>query len=245
MENKVAFISGASRGIGKAIAIQLAKEGYHVVINYCGNKQKAEQVCETCKQYNVDAMCIQADVSDYAQVEQMVKQVVDKYGHIDVLVNNSGITKDNLLLRMSESDFSDVIDVNLKGCFHCIKHVSKVMMKQRSGSIINMASVIGLVGNIGQANYAASKAGIIGLTKASAKELAARGIRVNAIAPGFIDTEMTQILSDDVKAKIMESIPLKQFGSVEDVANMVVFLASDKSRYVSGQVLNVDGGMVM
>lgn len=245
MEKKVALITGASRGIGKQIALTMASEGYDVIINFNGNEEKAKEVCDECLNLGSNAMIVKANVADFAQVEAMVKTVVDAYGRIDVLVNNSGITKDTLLLRMSEDDFASVVDVNLKGCFHCIKHVSKVMMKQRSGAIINMASVIGLVGNVGQANYAASKAGIIGLTKSVAKELAARGIRVNAIAPGFIATEMTEVLDDKVKDGIMSNIPLKQFGSVEDVANMVVFLASDKSKYVTGQVMNVDGGMVM
>lgn len=245
MEKKVALITGASRGIGKQIALTMASEGYDVIINFNGNEEKAKEVCDECLKLGSKAMIVKANVADFAQVEAMVKTIMDVYGRIDVLVNNSGITKDTLLLRMSEEDFSSVVDVNLKGCFHCIKHVSKVMMKQRSGAIINMASVIGLVGNIGQANYAASKAGIIGLTKSVAKELAARGIRVNAIAPGFIATEMTEVLDDKVKDGIMSNIPLKQFGSVEDVANMVAFLASDKSKYVTGQVMNVDGGMVM
>ncbi|MDD3049235.1 MAG: 3-oxoacyl-[acyl-carrier-protein] reductase [Bacilli bacterium] len=245
MEKQVALITGASRGIGKQIAFTLASEGYDVIINFHGNEEKAREVCDECIALGSDAMILKANVAAFDEVEMMVKKIVETYGKIDVLVNNSGITKDTLLLRMSETDFSDVVDVNLKGCFHCIKHVSKVMMKQRSGAIINMASVIGLIGNVGQANYAASKAGIIGLTKSVAKELAPRGIRVNAIAPGFIDTEMTEVLDEKVKASIMSNIPLKRFGSVEDVANMVAFLASDKSGYVSGQVMNVDGGMVM
>lgn len=245
MEKKVALVTGASRGIGKQIALTLASEGYDVIVNYNGSEERAKAVSEECIALGSDAMCIKADVSNFAQVEAMVANIVEKYGHIDCLVNNSGITKDTLLLRMSEEDFASVVDVNLKGTFNCIKHVSKVMMKQRSGSIINMASVIGLVGNTGQANYAASKAGIIGLTKSVAKELAARGIRSNAIAPGFIATEMTEVLDEKVKEAIMTNIPLKQFGSVEDVANMVAFLASEKSRYVTGQVMNVDGGMVM
>ena len=195
-------------------------------------------------------MVIKANVANYVEVEEMVKTIVDKYNHIDVLINNSGITKDNLLLRMNEEDFDSVIDVNLKGTFNCIKHISKVMMKQRNGVIINMASVIGLVGNIGQANYAASKAGIIGLTKSCAKELATRGIRVNAIAPGFIRTDMTDIpcptpFPATAKESIMNNIPLHEFGETLDIANTVVFLASEKSRYITGQVIHVDGGMVM
>lgn len=245
MEKQVALVTGASRGIGKQIALTLASEGYDVIINYNGSVDKANAVCDACIALGSKAMVIQANVADFESVETMVKTIQETYGRIDVLVNNSGITKDTLLLRMSEEDFSSVVDVNLKGTFNCIKHVSKVMMKQRSGSIINMASVIGQVGNVGQANYAASKAGIIGLTKSIAKELAPRGIRSNAIAPGFIATEMTEVLDEKIKDAIMVNIPLKSFGSVEDVANMVAFLASDKSKYVTGQVMNVDGGMVM
>lgn len=245
MEKKVALVSGASRGIGKQIALTLASEGYDVVVNYNGSEERANEVSQACIALGSDSIALKANVADFDAVEAMVKTIMDKYGRIDCLVNNSGITKDTLLLRMSEEDFASVIDVNLKGTFHCIKHVSKVMMKQRSGSIINMASVIGLIGNVGQANYAASKAGIIGLSKSVAKELAPRGIRCNAIAPGFIATEMTEVLDEKVKDAIMVNIPLKQFGSVDDVANMVAFLASDKSAYVTGQVINVDGGMVM
>lgn len=245
MEKKVALITGASRGIGKQIALTMASEGYDVIVNYNGSEEKANEVCVECKALGSNAMAIKANVANFSDVEAMVATIMETYGRIDTLVNNSGITKDTLLLRMSEEDFASVVDVNLKGTFHCIKHVSRVMMKQRSGNIINMASVIGLVGNVGQANYAASKAGIIGLTKSIAKELAPRGIRVNAIAPGFIATEMTEVLDEKVKEGIMANVPLKEFGSVEDVANMVAFLASEKSRYVTGQVMNVDGGMVM
>lgn len=245
MEKQVALVTGASRGIGKQIALTLAQEGYDVIVNYNGSEDKAKAVSDACIALGSKSMICKANVADFSQVEEMVKTIMDTYGRIDVLVNNSGITKDTLLLRMSEEDFSSVVDVNLKGTFNCIKHASKVMMKQRSGSIINMASVIGLVGNVGQANYAASKAGIIGLTKSIAKELAPRGIRSNAIAPGFISTEMTEVLDDKVKDAIMVNVPLKSFGTVEDVANMVAFLASDKSKYVTGQVMNVDGGMVM
>ncbi|OCN04566.1 beta-ketoacyl-ACP reductase [Erysipelotrichaceae bacterium MTC7] len=243
--NKVALITGASQGIGQAIALQMAKEGYDIVINYIGDDTPALDTAKQCEDFGVKTLCINADVTDFAAVEAMVKSVLEVFGQIDVLVNNSGITKDTLMLRMSEQDFDAVIDVNLKGTWNCIKHVLKPMMKQRSGSIISMASVIGLIGNVGQANYAASKAGIIGLTKSVAREVAPRGITVNAIAPGFITTKMTEVLSDDVKQAILTNIPMKDFGTMEDVANMVSFLASDKSRYVTGQVLHVDGGMVM
>ena len=242
---KVALITGASRGIGKTIAVKMASVGYDVVINYYGEESTALEVSKLCEAYGVKTLCLGADVSNFDEVGKMFDEALKIFGHIDVLVNNAGITKDGLLLRMSESDFDAVINVNLKGTFNCIKHVCKPMMKERKGAIINMASVIGLVGNAGQANYAASKAGIIGLTKSVAKELAPRGVRVNAIAPGFINTEMTAVLDDKVKDAILTNIPLNEFGSVDDVANMVCFLASDDSRYVTGQVMNVDGGMVM
>jgi 3-oxoacyl-(acyl-carrier-protein) reductase len=245
MDNKVALITGASQGIGKEIAKKMAKVGYHIVINYIGDEANAIEVSNACKSYGVETLCVMADVTNYEAVEKMFASILDTFGRIDVLVNNSGITKDTLLLRMSESDFDAVIDVNLKGTFNCIKHATKPMMKQRSGSIISMASVIGLIGNVGQANYAASKAGIIGLTKSVARELAPRGIRANAVAPGFISTKMTEVLDEKVKQAILSNIPLNEFGTMEDVANMVCFLASDESRYVTGQVFNVDGGMVM
>ncbi|MDL2276192.1 3-oxoacyl-[acyl-carrier-protein] reductase [Breznakia sp. OttesenSCG-928-G09] len=245
MDNKVALITGASQGIGKEIAIMMAKEGYDIVINYIGDDTNAKEVSELCETYGVKTLCVMADVTDFDAVGKMFEETLSTFGKIDVLVNNSGITKDTLLLRMSEADFDAVIDVNLKGTFNCIKHAAKPMMKQRSGSIISMASVIGLIGNVGQANYAASKAGIIGLTKSVARELAPRGIRANAIAPGFISTKMTDVLDEQVKEAILKQIPLNELGTMEDVANMVCFLASDKSRYVTGQVLQVDGGMVM
>lgn len=245
MENKVALVTGSGRGIGKAVALALAKDGFDVAVNYNGSEKNANQVCEEIKSMGRKAIAVKADVSDFAQVEHMVNDVVKEFGRIDVLVNNSGITKDTLVLRMSEKDFEDVVNVNLKGTFNATKAVFKIMMKQKCGSIINMSSVIGLVGNIGQANYAASKAGIIGLTKSTAKEFAQRNIRVNAVAPGFIQTEMTDVLSENVKENILNNIPLKAFGQVDDVANLVCFLASEKSKYITGQVINVDGGMVM
>lgn len=242
MEKKVALISGASRGIGQAIAQKLS-ETCDVVINYASSSAKAQEVLDSLTPGNHKMM--QCDVSSSEQVEAMIKEVVEAYGHIDILVNNAGITKDNLLLRMKEEEFDDVININLKGTYNCIRHVARIMMKQRSGKIVNMASVVGLVGNMGQANYAASKGGVIALTKACAKELAARGINVNAVAPGFIQTDMTDKLSEEVQAAAKQNIPLQKFGQVEDVANCVAFLCSEESAYITGQVLAVDGGMVM
>ncbi len=245
MERKTAVVTGSSRGIGKAIALALAKEGYNVVINYNGSKEKAEQVKKECEDFGVSAITVKANVADFAESENLIKEAISTFGSIDVLVNNSGITKDTLLLRMKEEDFDSVIDVNLKGTFNTIKHAARQMMKQRSGSIINMSSVVGISGNAGQANYAASKAGVIGLTKSVARELASRGIRANAVAPGFIETDMTDELNDKAKEEILKTIPLNDTGKGEDVANLVVFLASEKSRYITGQVIHVDGGMLM
>ncbi|WP_418552786.1 3-oxoacyl-[acyl-carrier-protein] reductase [Longibaculum muris] len=243
--NKVAVITGAARGIGKAIALKFASQGYHVVINYRGSEEKANAVKEQCITLGVEALTYQGDVSHYQEMEDMMKAVMEKFGRIDVLVNNSGITKDQLLLKMDSESFMDVIDVNLKGTFNTIKAVSRIMMKQKSGVIINMSSVIGEIGNAGQANYAASKAGILGLTKSIAKEFAPRHIRVNAIAPGFIATDMTDVLNEQTKENILQAIPLKSLGEAEDVANVAYFLASDDAKYITGQVINVDGGMVM
>lgn len=243
MERKVAFISGASRGIGEAIAITLSKE-YDVVINYANSEQGAKEVLSKCDPQGNHSM-MKCNVADSAQVKQMMEEIVKKYGHIDVVVNNAGITKDNLLLRMSDEEFDDVISINLKGTYNCIRHVARTMMKQRSGKIVNMASVVGLCGNMGQANYAASKGGVIALTKSVAKELAPRGINVNAVAPGFIDTAMTDKLSEAVKESALASVPMKKFGDVQDVANVVKFLCSEDSKYITGQVIAVDGGMVM
>ena len=245
MEKKTVLITGAASGIGKETAIVMAQAGYDVIINYIGSDEAAAEVQNQCTALGSDTKIYKADVSDFAAVEAMVSQIVTDYGHIDVLVNNAGITKDNLLLRMSEADFDAVISVNLKGSFNCLKHVSRVMMKQRSGSIINMSSVVGLSGNMGQANYSASKAGVVGLTKTAAKELASRGIRVNAVAPGYIDTAMTAVLPQEVKDKILSHIPLGSLGSANDVAQLVAFLASDASRYITGQVISVDGGLAM
>lgn len=243
MERKTACISGASRGIGEAIAKTLSSE-YNVVINYANSEASAQAVLS-----QLDAsgrhMALRCDVADDAQVKAMMETIIKEYGHLDVLVNNAGITKDNLLLRMSEAEFDDVIRINLKGTYNCIRHAARGMMKQRYGKIVNMASVVGLIGNVGQANYAASKGGVIALTKAVAKELAPRGIHVNAIAPGFIETAMTDKLSEDVKKAMLQQIPMKRFGQVQEVAKLVKFLCSEESDYITGQVITIDGGMVM
>lgn len=244
-DKKVAVVTGASRGIGRAIALELAKKGAFVVINYNGSKEKAEEVQKEIQEAGGEAEICQCNVSDFEACGAFFKETIQKYGHIDILVNNAGITKDGLLMAMSEEDFSRVVDVNLKGTFNCIRHVSRQMLKQRSGRIVNMASVVGVTGNAGQANYAASKAGVIGLTKTAAKELASRGITVNAIAPGFIQTDMTRVLSDKVKEEAAKLIPLGSFGQAEDVAKAAAFLASEDARYITGQVLCVDGGMAM
>ena len=245
MEKKVALVTGAGRGIGRQIALTLAKEGMFVVVNFNGSRERAQEVVDTIKENGGDGVIYQCNVSDFAQTENMVKNLVKSYGHVDVLVNNAGITRDGLIMKMSEEDFDAVIETNLKGCFNTIRHLSRQMLKQRSGKIINIASVSGVLGNVGQANYAASKAGIIGLTKTMARELASRGITVNAIAPGFIHTEMTEVLSDAVKESAVAQIPLGKFGETEDIAEMAAFLASDKAKYITGQVIHVDGGMAM
>ena len=245
MEKKVALVTGAGRGIGRQIALTLAREGMFVVVNFNGSRERAQEVVDTIKENGGDGVIYQCNVSDFAQTENMVKDLVKTYGHVDVLVNNAGITRDGLIMKMSEEDFDAVIETNLKGCFNTIRHLSRQMLKQRSGKIINIASVSGVLGNVGQANYAASKAGIIGLTKTMARELASRGITVNAIAPGFIHTEMTEVLSDAVKESAVAQIPLGKFGETEDIAEMAAFLASDKAKYITGQVIHVDGGMAM
>lgn len=245
LDGKIALVTGASKGIGAAIAIKLAKEGAFVVINYNGSKEKAEQVKEEIEQAGGKAALIQCNVSDFSACEVFIKEIINTYGRIDILVNNAGITRDGLLMRMSEEAFDDVIATNLKGAFNCIRFASRYMMKQRKGRIINMSSVVGVTGNVGQANYAASKAGLIGLTKSAARELASRNITVNAIAPGFIKTEMTEVLPDAVKEETKKTIPLGAFGKPEDVAAAAAFLASEEAGYITGQVLHVDGGMVI
>ena len=244
LNGKIAIVTGASRGIGKAIAQKLAARGATVIINYNGSEARALEVKASIKAEGGSADVYRCDVSDFSGCEAFIHHVIKTYGRIDILVNNAGITRDGLLMKMSESDFDQVISTNLKGAFNTIRFASRQMLKQRSGRIINMASVVGVSGNAGQANYAASKAGVIGLTKAAAKELASRGITVNAIAPGFIETEMTAVLPDKVKESAVSQIPLGLFGQPEDVANAAAFLASDEARYITGQVLHVDGGMV-
>lgn len=242
---KVALVTGGSRGIGRAIALKLAENGADVAINYAGNTAAAEEVKAAIEQMGRKALLIQCSVADTDGVQAMVNQVVKELGRLDILVNNAGITRDGLLMRMKEADWDDVMNTNLKGVYNCSKAVMRTMMKQKSGRIVNMASVVGEIGNAGQANYAAAKAGVIGFTKSLAKEVASRGITVNAIAPGFIATDMTRVLSDDQKAEMARTIPLGWAGQPEDVANAVLFLASEGAAYITGQVLNVDGGMVM
>ncbi len=243
LENKVALVTGGGRGIGKAIALALAKEGADIVA--CDiNLENLKEVATEIEKLGRKILILRADVSKVSEVEEMVKKALDKFTKIDILVNNAGITRDNLILRMSEEEWDQVLDINLKGTFNCLKVVARPMMKARSGRIINIASVVGIMGNPGQANYAASKAGIIGLTKSAAKELASRGINVNAIAPGFIKTKMTEALGDEIKERLTSQIPLKRLGEVKDVANLVVFLASGDASYITGEVVKVDGGML-
>lgn len=243
LKNKVAIVTGASRGIGRAIAIALAKNGATVVVNYCGSKEKAEEVVTSIETMGQKSMSYQADVSDATSVQTMFATVMEKYGSVDILVNNAGITKDNLILKMTEEDFDAVVETNLKGVFHCLKVAAKIMLKQKSGRIINISSISGVIGNPGQVNYSAAKAGVLGMTKSLAKELGARGITVNAVAPGYINTEMTENLSDSLKDKVKDLIPLKRLGEVEDIAEMVAFLASDKAAYITGQTIQIDGGL--
>lgn len=245
LKDKVAIITGASKGIGKAIAINFAKFGANIVLNYRSDDEGAISVAKEVESIGRGIVLHKGDISEFSMAENLIKTCLDKFSRVDILVNNAGITKDTLLLRMKENDFDDVINVNLKGTFNCVKHVSPIMIKQKYGKILNISSVIGLIGNPGQVNYAASKAGVIGMTKSLAKELGSRGINVNAIAPGFIDTDMTDVLSDKVKETIMSHIPLGRIGNVEDVANLAAFLSSDLSSYITGQVVTVDGGMVM
>lgn len=245
LSGKVAFVTGASRGIGRAVALRLAQDGAKVALNFSSNIAKAEEVKAAIESSGGVAMLVQGDVSSLAVVTELIKKVVDEWGRLDILINNAGITRDNLLLKMSEDDFDKVIATNLKGVFNCTKAVTKLMMKQRGGRIVNMSSVVGLKGNISQTNYAAAKAGIIGFTKSAARELASRGVTVNAVAPGFINTDMTAALSEKVKEVMMQEIPAGRMGTPEDVANAVAFLVSDEAAYITGQILSVDGGMAM
>lgn len=245
LSDKSVLITGASRGIGRAIALEMAKNGAKVAVNYAGNEAKAQEVVEEIRELGGQAIKIQADVSNETEVKAMISEVIDSFGRLDVLVNNAGITRDNLLMRMKESEFDEVINTNLKGVFLSTKVVTRQMMKQRSGRIINIASVVGVSGNAGQANYVAAKSGVIGLTKTAAKELASRNITVNAVAPGFITTDMTDQLSDEQRGQLLNLIPLQRLGTGEDVASIVRFLASDDASYITGQTIQVDGGMVM
>lgn len=245
LAGKCAVVTGASRGIGRAIALQLASEGAKVVVNYSGSEQKAQEVVDEIKANGGEAIAVQANVADSDSVQNLMKAALDTYSSIDILVNNAGITRDNLLMRMKDDEWDDVINTNLKGVFLCTKAVTRQMMKQRAGRIINISSIVGVAGNAGQANYVAAKAGVIGLTKTTAQELASRNILVNAIAPGFITTEMTEGLPEDLKEAMLKQIPLAKLGQPEDIAKAVVFFASDSANYITGQTLQIDGGMVM
>jgi 3-oxoacyl-[acyl-carrier protein] reductase len=245
LEGKAALVTGASRGIGREIALELARQGANVAVNFSGSEAKANEVVDEIKALGREAFAVKCDVSKSEQVAEMIKGTIDSFGKLDILVNNAGITKDNLLMRMKEEEWDDVININLKGVFLCTKAVTRQMMKQRVGRIINIASVVGVSGNPGQANYVAAKAGVIGLTKTAAKELASRNITVNAIAPGFITTDMTDKLSDEVKTEMLKQIPLARLGEPKDIAKITAFIASDDSAYMTWQTLNVNGGMVM
>ncbi len=245
LTGKNALVTGASRGIGRAIALELAKRGANVAVNYAGSEAKAEAVVSEIQQLGRQAFKIRANVADESEVKAMIKEVVSRFGSLDILVNNAGITRDNLLMRMKETEFDEVINTNLKGVFICTKAVTRQMMKQRAGKIINVASIVGVSGNPGQANYVAAKAGVIGLTKTTAKELATRNIHVNAVAPGFISTDMTDVLSEEQHKEMLALIPLQKLGEPEDVAKVVRFLASEDADYITGQTIHIDGGMVM
>lgn len=245
LTGKVALVTGAGRGIGRQIALTLAEYGADVIVNYNGSKEKAEEVVREIEGMGRKAMAVQCTVGDYKACGKMITDMLAAFGHIDILVNNAGITKDNLMIKMTDADFDEVIETNLKGTFNTIKHMYRPFLKQKAGRIINLSSVTGILGNAGQANYAASKAGVIGLTKTVAKELASRNITVNAVAPGYIDTDMTQAMTDSAKEAVMSQIPLKRAGTPKDIAETVAFLASDKASYITGQVISVDGGMKM
>ena len=242
-ENKIVLVTGAGRGIGASIAKRFASEGAEVIVNYSGNDEAAQKTVDEITATGGQAQKYKCSVNDSESVKVMIDEIIKEFGRIDILVNNAGITKDGLMLRMTDEDFDRVIDVNLKGTFNCTKYVSKYMLKQKSGKIINTSSVVGLSGNAGQVNYSASKAGIIGITKSAAKELSSRGITVNAVAPGYVDTDMTKVLSDNIRNEILKNIPLQRMGNVEDISNCVAFLASEDASYITGQVISVDGGM--
>ena len=242
-ENKIVLVTGAGRGIGASIAKRFASEGAEVIVNYSGNDEAAQKTVDEITATGGQAQKYKCSVNDSESVKVMIDEIIKEFGRIDILVNNAGITKDGLMLRMTDEDFDRVIDVNLKGTFNCTKYVSKYMLKQKSGKIINISSVVGLSGNAGQVNYSASKAGIIGITKSAAKELSSRGITVNAVAPGYVDTDMTKVLSDNIRNEILKNIPLRRMGNVEDISNCVAFLASEDASYITGQVISVDGGM--
>ncbi|GIP36765.1 3-oxoacyl-[acyl-carrier-protein] reductase FabG [Paenibacillus sp. J31TS4] len=245
LQGKIALVTGASRGIGRAIALELAEAGADVVVNYAGSEAAADETVRLIEEKGRRSFKVKADVSSAEQVDAMVKQTLDEFGRLDILVNNAGITRDNLIMRMKEEEFDAVIATNLKGVFHCLKAVTRPMMKQRSGRIINISSVVGVLGNPGQANYVAAKAGVIGMTKSAARELASRGITVNAVAPGFIATDMTDKLNDETKASFVQQIPLGRLGQPEEIAKAVRFLASDDASYMTGQTIHIDGGMYM
>ncbi len=243
--NLVAVVTGGGRGIGRAVCLELASRGYSVVVNYSHSSDAADEVVSQIKAQGSEAIAVKADVSDHDEAKALIDAAIEHFGHIDVLVNNAGITRDNLMMRMSSEDFESVVKVNLEGTFNCMKHVARPMLKQRKGAIVNIASVVGVIGNAGQANYAASKAGIIGMTKSAARELASRNIRVNAVAPGFIDTSMTQVLSDKAKEALQSQILLGRLGQPEDIAKAVAFLAGEEASYITGQVICVDGGIAI
>ncbi|MEF9991043.1 MAG: 3-oxoacyl-[acyl-carrier-protein] reductase [Romboutsia sp.] len=245
LSGKCAVITGATRGIGREIARKYASLGANIVINYRSSDKEALDLKEELESLGINTLIVKADISKFEEATELINKAKEIFGRVDILVNNAGITKDTLIIRMSEDDFDKVIEVNLKGAFNCLRAVSPIMVKQRSGKIINMSSVVGVIGNPGQVNYCASKAGVIGMTKSLARELGSRNINVNAIAPGFIDTDMTKVLSDDQKKAMLSQIPLKRLGVTEDIANLAVFLGSDQSNYITGQVINIDGGMAM
>ena len=245
LSGKTAVVTGASKGIGRAIAVALGEHGAHVIVNYNGSEQAAKETVQAITEKGGSAEAMKFNVADYTETSEAITEIIQKHGKLDILVNNAGITKDGLMMRMSEEDFDAVINTNLKGAFTTCKAVSRQMMKHRSGKVINISSVSGVLGNAGQANYASAKAGLIGLTKSMARELASRGVTVNAVAPGFIETDMTKVLSEQVKEAAVKQIPLGSFGKPEDVAELVLFLASDKAKYITGQVICVDGGMAM